>query len=225
MKLADKIVLAHKGFFNKESENFYRENSKEVCEISSKKNYISIIELDIRKSKDGVLYCYHGNSFEYYIGLEIPKNFGILQEKYKVNSLAEVLDVISEEKSIFLDIKDTRITREDILKAFPKKKFKEVILGNKSISFLNRFNEMPREFVKIFNGNILCNFYDLKKLRENNFRYFEVVFPFQVRKKLIENVYRAGMEFRCTGLFFMSNTSYWKKIYKYGIKHVSSDFI
>jgi len=225
MELTNKIVLAHKGFFNKESEELYRENSKEVCSISNTKDYISIIELDVRKSKDGILYCYHGTFFEYCFGLRFSRFFSDIEKKYHVDSLDDILGVIGESKTFFLDIKDTNITKEDILKSFDGKKFKKIILANKSVSFLDRFNNMPKEFVKIFNGNIFCNFYDLVKLREKNFKYFEVVFPFQVRKKALKKVSDAGMEFRCSGLFFRSKESYWQKVNKYSLKHISSDFI
>ena len=228
MNLKDKIVLAHKGYFNKESEKTYRENSKEVCEVSTTKDYIGIIELDVRKSKDGVLYCYHGTLIEYWFNLKIPQKFYDTKNKYGVNSLEEVLEVITDDKSIFLDIKSKSITREDILNALKNKPFKEIILGNtgiSSVSFLERFYNMPKQFVKAMNGNIFCNFHDLKKLKEKNYKYFEVVFPFQISEKVVENVRKNGLEFRCAGLFFMNGKSYFKKINRYNIKHISSDFI
>ena len=70
-----------------------------------------------------------------------------------------------------------------------------------------------------------CNFYNLKKLKDKNYKYFEVVFPFQINKKLVENVKKNGLEFRCAGLFFSNEKSYWDKINKYDIQHVSSDFV
>jgi hypothetical protein len=225
MNLQDKIILAHKGYFNSECTKSYRENSVDVCRLSTMKDYIGIIELDLRKSKDGVLYCYHGSLIEYYYDLKFPKDFSSIKAKYNVNSLAEILDVIGADKTIFLDIKDSCISKEDILNAFSKKKFKEVILGNRSVSFLSRFNGMSSEFVKILNGNIFCNFYNLKKLKRDNFKYFEVVFPFQISKKIINAVEKSGMQFRCAGLFFLSKAGYWNTIEKYGIKHISSDFI
>ncbi|MCF7865401.1 MAG: hypothetical protein K9M11_02760 [Candidatus Pacebacteria bacterium] len=225
IKIADKIVLAHKGFWNRESTNSYIENSKEVCSISNTKDYVSIIELDIRKSKDGVLYCYHGTLFQYYITLKFRKNLSFLKQKYNADSLADVLGVISPNKAIFMDIKDSSITKEDILEAFQGKVFREIILANKSKSFLDRFSNMPKGYVKIMNGNIFCNFYDLKKLRDKDYKYFEVVFPFQVHANVIERVHKVDMEFRCSGLFFISQKSYWNKISKYNIKHISSDFI
>lgn len=228
MNLQDKIVLAHKGYYNRECEKIYRENSSDVCKISTNKSYIGIIELDVRKSKDGVLYCYHGTLPQYWLALRVPQKFSDLQKKYNVDSLEEILKVITENKTIFLDLKSKSITKEDIINALKGKNFKEIILGNTSISsvsFMERFNNMPDQFVKAMNGNIFCNFYNLKKLKDKNYKYFEVVFPFQISRKQIENVRESGLEFRCAGLFFINGKSYWNKVNKYGIKHVSSDFI
>ena len=228
MDLQNKIVLAHMGYFNKDSRKTYKENSKDVCKISTTKDYIGIIELDVRKSKDGVRYCYHGTLLQFWFGLRDSVKFSDIKKKYGIDSLEEILQVITEDKTVFLDLKSKSITREDILTALKGKKFKEIILGNTglaSVSFLQRFSDMPAQFVKAINGNIFCNFFNLKKLKEKNYKYFEVVFPFQINKKLIENVKKNGLEFRCAGLFFPNGKSYWEKINKYNIKHVSSDFI
>lgn len=228
MNLQNKIALAHMGYFNKESRKTYRENSKEVCEVATTKDYIGIIELDVRKSKDGILYCYHGTLLQYWFGFIFSQKFSDIKNKYNANSLEEILEVITENKTVFLDLKSTSITREDILNVLTGKKFKEIILGNTglfSVSFLQRFDNMPSQFVKAMNGNIFCNFYNLKKLKNKNYKYFEVVFPFQINKKLVENVKKNGLEFRCAGLFFPNGKSYWEKINKYDIQHISSDFV
>jgi len=228
MNLQNKIVFAHRGYFNAESKKKYRENSKQLYKISTTKDYIRIIDMDVRKSKDGILYCYHGTFFQCHFSLRIPRNFSEIKKKYGVDSSSEILEVIREDKSISLDIKSKSITKADILKALEGKKFKEVILGNNtvtSVQFLERFNDMPVQFVKTMNGNVLHFLYDLKKLKDKNFKYYEVVFPFQVNKKVVEDTSRNGLIFGCIGLFFLSRKSYWKKINKYNIKLVSTDFI
>ncbi len=225
MNLSNKIVWAHGGCFDKNCARIYRTNSKEVCEASSKKDHVGVIELDVRKSSDGVLYCFHGNLFQYNVALRFSKSLKQLQEQYGVHTLEEILNVITPDKIVFLDIKDDAITKEDILNSFKKKTFKEVILGNKSPSLLQKFSDMPENFFKILNGNIFCNFYDLEKLKKQRFKYLEVVFPCQIHKDSVGKTEKLGMEFSCAPLFFLGPRSYWRKIQKYGIKHVSSDFI
>ena len=224
MDLKDKIVLAHKGYFNKDCQRVYQENSKELCYVTTSKDYINTIELDIRKSKDGILYCYHGSFLEYFFFLKFPKDFSYLQKKFKVNSLKEILEVIGEDKAILLDIKDHSITKEDIAEVIGSKKFREVIIANKSPSLLRRFDGMSVKFVKMLNGNIFCKFYNIDKLKKENFKYFEVQFPFQVSKRIIKKV-GDKMDFGCAGIFFLNKKTYWNKINKSKINHVYSDFI
>lgn len=225
MVLNGKIVLAHCGFYDAECKNQYRENSAEVCKVSASRKEIDIIELDLRKSKDGVLYCYHGTLPQYHFSLRFPMRFSTLQRKYQVGRFIDILDVITRDKTVFLDIKDKNVTREDLENAFKGRHFKEVILGNKSPSFLRQYDPLPKNFVKILNGNIFCNFYNSEKLRKEGFKYFEVVFPFQLNDRLVKRLQESGLELRCAGLFFRSKKSYFDTIEKYKIKHISSDFI
>lgn len=225
MNMEDKIIIAHKGYRDANSKILYRENSKEACAASGASKEIGIIELDLRKSADGVLYCYHGSFLEYCFYLKFSKDLPVIKQKYHVDSLQDILAVIPEEKIIFLDLKDNSIVADDILNAFSGKKFKEVILGNRSVSFLRRFNALPGWFVKIMNRNTFCNFYDLQKLNQDRFKYFQVLFPFQISEKTIKRVHANGMEFGCATLFFWSRKSYWNAINKFQIKHISSDFI
>jgi hypothetical protein len=221
MKLVSKIVLAHKGYFSAVSKKNYRENSVDVCRVSTTKDYIGMIELDIRKSKDGVLYCYHGSFFEYYFFLRFPKNFSYIKNKYNVDTLEEVLEVISNDKIIVLDIKDKSIIKKDILEAFQNKKFRDVVFGNSSVSFLESFGEVS----KFMWGNLFCSFYNLSKLKQKNFKYFDVVFPWQINFKLVKAVELNGMMFGCFPLFFFGKKNYWNTINKYGLKRVNSDFV
>lgn len=221
MNLQDKIVLAHKGYFDSESRKYYRENSKEVCQITTTKDYISMIELDIRKSKDGILYCYHGSFFEYYFSFRFPKNFSYLKNKYKVDTFKEILEVITEDKIIVLDIKDKSISKGEIFDVIQDKKFKDIVLGSSSVSFLEQFGDMT----KFMWGNIFSTFYSLDKLKQKNYKYFDVVFPWQINKKIIKKVESHGMYFSCFPLFFLNKESYWNTINKYNMKRINSDFI
>ena len=132
MDLTNKIVLAHKGYFDKESQKIYRENSEDICKIATTKDYIGLIELDVRKSRDGILYCYHGSLFEYYFSLRFPKNLSFMKATYNVDTLKEILRVISEDKIVVLDIKDRSVTKEGIVSVIGDKRFKDVIVGGSS---------------------------------------------------------------------------------------------
>lgn len=59
MNINNKEILAHMWYSNLQSRNLFRENSIDACIESSNNDNVSIIELDVRKSSDWVLYCYH----------------------------------------------------------------------------------------------------------------------------------------------------------------------
>jgi len=223
--LKNKLVLAHAGFSNRSASQRYRENSIAGVTESAATDYIDIIELDLRKSSDGVLYRFHGNLLRYYTMLKFPLRFETLQRWYQVDTLADMLRVIPSHKCIFLDIKNTSVTRADLLGIFTDKEFQEVIIGNKSVRYLRQFTDMPTMFVKILNGNVLCNFYNLTKLRAEGFKYFEVVFAWQLGTKAVQRVAHSGLILRISGLGFFSSKHYWRTIKRHNITHVSSDFI
>src|ERR1044072_8817494 len=97
-----KPVHAHGGCFDRACRSVYRMNSPEVCEISAARPEIGIIELGLRKSEDGFLYCDHGTFFKYYFSLKFPKTFAALRAKYEASLLEDLLAVIPESKIIFL---------------------------------------------------------------------------------------------------------------------------
>lgn len=165
------------------------------------------------------------NLIEYYVFLKIPLKIDTLKKYKNINTLWEILEILNTKKKVFLDIKDTSITRNDILCIFKEKKFEEVILWNKSVRFLNRFNDMPEMFKKIMNWNIFCNYYDFDYLKSRNYKYFEVVFWFQISNRLIERLNESGLILRISGIWFRSIKNYYKIIEKYNITHISSDFI
>ncbi|MFA6257166.1 MAG: hypothetical protein WCT29_02695 [Candidatus Paceibacterota bacterium] len=221
LDLKDKMIYAHKGYFDRESVKHYRENSVEVCKIASTKDYIKAIEVDVRKSSDGILYCYHGNFWQYIFLLKIPQTFTTLQKKYHVATLKDILSVISSDKIIALDIKDTKITKADILNAFAGKKFKEVVIINKSTAYLERFDNMSKEFVKMLNVNVFPAFCNLEKLKGDNFKYFEILFPFLATKKILQKIKDSGLEW--TGfpaIIFTSEESYRECVEKYKIPYL-----
>lgn len=224
--LKGKIIYAHKGFFNRASYKTYHENSLEVFKIAGDKGYIQIIELDIRKSKDGVLYCYHGSPFQYLFSLRLSQSFAPLQKKYHVSTVKDVLEVLPREKGIVLDIKDTQVTRADILKVFAGKTFREVVIANKSVSYHAQFNDMPKEFTKMLNGNALSVFYDFKKLRSLGFKYIEIVFPFLATKKTLNKIKESGLEFvGFPAVIFWSENQYLRCLEKYNLPYVPAYFV
>ena len=218
-------VMAHRGYFNKESRNAYRENSKELCRVASNKDYVEAIELDVRKSQDGILYCYHGTLLQFFLLLKIPRDFAYIRRRYHADRLSEVLEAIPGDMVISLDLQDASITRADILDVVGGKRFKEVILAAPSVSFLDRFHDMPGQFVKFMVRNPFAPSYDPKKLKDRGYKYYEVMFPFQATGKVAERAARAGLGFSLQAMFFLSEQNYWRKVRDFGVVWIASDVI
>jgi glycerophosphoryl diester phosphodiesterase len=105
-------VIAHRG-----GKAHGREN--DVATIQRTLAYEpDIVEVDVRKSRDGVLYCYHGSipfgitlaQFFYHL------KFSLIQRLVgKRDTLGAVLRVIPEDTIALLDLKDKHITAQDLL--------------------------------------------------------------------------------------------------------------
>lgn len=93
-----------------------RENSIEGLQAALSFN-ADIIEIDVRKSRDGVLYCHHGlipfgvfaAQFFRFINFKTIKQ--LVGER---ETLADMLAIIPEHVDIYLDVKSRRISAEDL---------------------------------------------------------------------------------------------------------------
>ena len=104
-----------------------------------------IIELDVRISSDGVLYCFHGS---------IP--WGVTMAKYffrfisfnkikfirsHISSLVDILCRIPSEVDVFLDIKNSHIGSQDILNAIYKSHYRGQIWIGSGLRNLSRLRQ------------------------------------------------------------------------------------
>ncbi len=115
------LTMAHKG-----GTAYGTENAAETIRraLTHKPD---IIEVDVHKSRDKILYCYHGS---------IP--FGVIEASFAGiftfariqklvghrNTLAEIIDVIPDDVLLYLDIKDSAVSARDL---------KPLIEGRKNI--------------------------------------------------------------------------------------------
>lgn len=102
-----------------------RENSIEAITRSLAIFPNILIEIDVRKSADCVLYCHHGSIP---FGVSIAAFFGFLSfERIQRlvgprDTLKAILDVIPQENTIYLDIKDRSISADDLRRVLGSRK-------------------------------------------------------------------------------------------------------
>ncbi len=106
-------VIAHKGLTSNE---FPGNSLSAVQELLA--STIEGIEVDVRMSKDGILFLYHGDTLEQYTDHQgIPEHYDwsyLSQVQYKsleekLISLDKFFTIVGNQKTIFLDIKSHRV--------------------------------------------------------------------------------------------------------------------
>jgi len=204
------LILAHAG-----GKGLGKENSLETVQESLKYKP-DIIELDIRKSKDGVLYCYHGfPAIPFFLFAYFLKylNFSMIKKLLKVNALKEIISEIGNQAIIFLDIKDQRISANDIDRLCGKCE-KEVWLAAFSLKYLSRLKkELGNKYSYIYNSSFLFFEPGFKAAKQAGIDVFKVL-PWQCSEKRIKRIQEAGMRHEIHALG--SQKKYKKLVKKYG---------
>ena len=104
------LLMAHRGGFG-------TENSLQAIKSST---HCDIVELDIRKSQEGILYCYHGNLIEFlFPRLFFHQPFLKLKQKYPTLITLQKAAKAINNRILFLDIKDTTISIEELQQVLP----------------------------------------------------------------------------------------------------------
>ena len=138
------LLFAHKG-----GEYFGKGNSTET--IMKKLRGADVIEVDVRKSKDHLLYCHHGTLLEYALPfLFFNKEFKEIQKKYMAPTVRDISSAMTPYgfKNLFLDIKDTSITLEELQDATPTFEG-SIYLGARSLDYLSSLGKLPRLWTKV----------------------------------------------------------------------------
>lgn len=186
MKLS---LLAHRG-----GEQFGKEHSPEVIYESLRRGY-DLIELDVRKSRDGVLYCYHGNFLEFVMASLFLKKYSFdeLVRRKKVHALGELVNIVGTRADIFLDVKEDEITRQDLLSIFRGKNYRNVYVARTSLSYLQGLGDLPKRWKKVQNAELAMR-PDVQRLKEAGVAVFEGFFWSATREN-ITLLKRNGMNY------------------------------
>ena len=144
-------LLAHRG-----GDCFGPENSQQAIEASLKYK-MDIIEIDVRESSDGILFCYHGNVSEFlFARFYFKKPYKLLKEKYSsLLTLSEALALIQDKAILFIDVKDNNINPSKLITQIKQGKSNQVYIASQSLDFLKKMGSLPKTWRKVCNGGIL----------------------------------------------------------------------
>jgi len=203
--MSDKPLI----MFHGRSAVYGRPNSVESI-TGALKHSVDIIELDVRKSSDGVLYCYHGSWFARLLKYF---SFGFIKNNLKIDTLEEVLKIITTKKIIFLDIKDKRITAADLKKVCDKFD-QEYWVAGYDLLYLGQLKSILKNYKFVYNFAFLNLQKGLEKAKENGVGITKV-FRWQLTSNLKPILLQLGIEFTIYPPF-MSTQVYLKNVQKYG---------
>ena len=187
-------IMAHKA-----GDCFGPENSLQALK-ETLKHKPDIIEIDIRKSSDNVLFCFHGNLFEVILKkIYFKKQFRKLKQKYKsVSTLKEIIKLIQDKTEIYLDVKDYKITNKDLEEAFKNIKTKQVYVGAMNYNFLKNL-QIPKEWKKSL-VNYKSTKINIKKIKEANISIIQL-FRWNSTKRNLKELKENNVEFVLTSWF------------------------
>jgi glycerophosphoryl diester phosphodiesterase len=191
-QIADKsrpLVMAHRGGFYEG-----RENSSVGIRENFKYNP-DILEIDVKKSIDGVLFCYHGTILTLLTIGFLPYKF-IKRFIPYVETLEEILATIASLDAsviVYLDIKSASIKPADLKGTLKKFSLSQVWIAAYTFRKLQVFRKsLGEDCVYIFNRPALWLGRAIKAAQG----VADVIqlFPYQWRAKNVEHARRSGVE-------------------------------
>lgn len=202
------LIMAHKGIYNKEQENSIEAVKKSL------NHGAEIIELDIRKSSDGTLFCYHGNSFQYlFPRLSFKKEICKLKNKFPcLSTLEDIAKLVGNKSILFLDIKDYSIDLKEIKKALKVTKLKEVWIAARSLNYLRKLGKLPKMWKKVCNSGVWFLKARIKEVFNSGLYGIELM-PWDFTKNNINELKNNGIEVAVISWFYPKNY-YFRKCFK-----------
>jgi len=202
--------------FHGNSSVYGHPNSVESIAEATRHN-LDIIELDVRKSKDRILFCHHWSKFVWILKY---LNFGFIKKKFKINTLEEVLNVIPTKNIIFLDIKDKRITAED-LKRVCDKFDQEYWLASCNLPYLGQLKSVLNNYKFVYNFGFLFFKKGIQKAKAQGVNIIKV-FRWQLNTNLKSHLLQSDLQFNIHP-WFLNAKQYLEMVEKYGSVWIAYD--
>lgn len=170
-----------------------------------------IIELDIRKSADGVLFAFHGSVPFGFLAAFFLRffQFQTIEKWLQIHTLTELISAIQRKPVIYLDIKQRNITPRDfekVLKNFPQHK---IWFAPYSLSYLRELKSYFKDRYKyVYNFGFFQFDKSLKEAKEIGIDSFQIFF-WQLKPDVLNKIRKAGLDYALCR-FFMSKKRYFR---------------
>ncbi len=197
------LVMAHMG-----GKDHGQENSVEAVTVAQ--HYCpDIIELDVRKSSDGILYCHHGSVpfgmlFAFFFRFF---KFSQISKWTNANTLEEALAAIKGNPIIFLDLRGSMVEPRDLDTILSKFSFAAVWLASRSFAHIRLLkNFFGERFLYVYNLAFLRFNFSMKRAKKEGINIFQIFF-WQCTQENINAIKKSGMDYAVCS-FFQSRKQY-----------------
>lgn len=151
-----------------------------------------IIELDIRKSKDAVIYCYHG-----FIPLAYFLRFfkyRFIEKWLRAETLEELISAIPKGAIAYCDMKQKNISPSEFRKTF-KGFHGEVWIAAYSLNYIAKLKRsLKGRFRFVYNFGLFHFARSIKKAKAAGVDIVQV-FPWQWKPKYLKKIKKLGMAY------------------------------
>jgi len=201
--------MAHRG-----GDCFAEENSIAAIKQSLKLSP-DIIEIDLRKSTDNVIYCYHGNNFQYiFTSFFFKKKLAKLKQNYpSIATLKEINAIIPQNTILLLDIKDTTITKQEIIQLMQDTKAMQILIASRSLNYLQKLGTIPKNYKKVCNGGIFFLGLNKKQFCKSDINIIEL-FHWDFNQKNITLLKKNNKQ-AALAAWFLSRKKYKSRCFKH----------
>lgn len=190
------LILAHS-----RGKGFGKENSLERLQHQLQFNP-DIVELDLRKSRDNVIFCYHGSIPLGYIAayfLQFMK-YKTITKLVHATPLTDYLKPIKGNPVIYCDIKQ-RIPAKYLHEAFKKTRFNKVWLTGYSLPYLGKLKkELGKKYTYGYNYGLWLFHHSVKRAKLEGIDIVQL-FRWQWKQKNIEKVKKLGLKYSLSTAF------------------------
>lgn len=179
-----------------------------------------IIELDLRSSRDGILYCHHGASPFVFLLKYLP--FSAIRKLLNVDTLKNILNEIDQRPIIFLDIKETNIPAHRIDALCHNRKNKIWLASSTSVTYLSKLKHaLENKYLYMYNFSFLFFQNGFTKAKQSGINCFKIS-KWQCTGKNIRQIREAGLQFTIHPLL-IKEKEYKKLVSKFGSLWVAVD--
>lgn len=212
------LVMAHAG-----GKGHGRENSIEALKacLSYKPD---LIELDVRRSGDDILFCYHGFPVVpfYFLAYFLRfLRFSFIRKFLRVNTLREIFSSLKKPTGFYLDFKDTSISAKEIdsvCRDFSHK----VWIASFSIKALKKWRtELGGKYIYIFNFSFFNFKKGLRRAADAGIQGFKLL-PWQLCEKNVGAMKKYGMR-HIIHAMYMRRATFKKLVERFGTLWICFD--